>query len=135
MNHTPTAPQAHNLNDLRGHLMETLAALRDQKNPMEVDRARAIAQVGSVLVDTARVEVDYVKATKARTSQFMQPAAIVAQQVAHEVKAPKEQSSTDSDSAAPASTVTPAPRTMPRQGALQTAWRKILTDEERGVAR
>ena len=51
------------ITDMRQHLMETLAALRDRENPMDVDRARAVAQVASVLVDSAKVEVDYIKAT------------------------------------------------------------------------
>lgn len=61
------------INDLRNHLMETLASLRDRTNPMEPDRARAIAQVASVLVDTAKVEVDYLKATGSDRSDFLEP--------------------------------------------------------------
>ena len=61
------------INDLRNHLMETLAALRDRTNPMEPDRARAVAQVASVLVDTAKVEVDYLKATGSDRSDFLEP--------------------------------------------------------------
>jgi len=57
---------------LRQHLMDTLATLRDRENPMEPDRARAIAQVASVLVDTARVEVDYLKATHQDRSDFLE---------------------------------------------------------------
>ena len=59
------------INDLREHLMETLSSLRDRKNPMEPDRARAIAQVAGVLVDTARVEVDYLKVTGQDVSNFI----------------------------------------------------------------
>ena len=51
--------------------MATLADLRNRTNPMEPDRARAVAQVASVLVDTARVEVDYLKATGQDTSNFI----------------------------------------------------------------
>ncbi|HIE4430021.1 TPA: hypothetical protein ACXM9H_000992 [Burkholderia multivorans] len=51
------------ITDMREHLMQTLAALRDRENPMDVDRARAVAQVAGVLVDSAKVEVDYIKAT------------------------------------------------------------------------
>ncbi|KAA1013001.1 hypothetical protein FVF58_09425 [Paraburkholderia panacisoli] len=51
------------ITDMREHLMQTLAALRDRDNPMDVDRARAVAQVAGVLVDSAKVEVDYIKAT------------------------------------------------------------------------
>jgi hypothetical protein len=50
------------ITDMREHLMQTLAALRDRDNPMDVDRARAVAQVAGVLVDSAKVEVEYIKA-------------------------------------------------------------------------
>lgn len=63
------------INELRSHLMDTLAALRNRDNPMEPDRARAVAQVASVLVDTAKVEVDYIKATGADRSDFLEPEA------------------------------------------------------------
>ena len=59
------------INTLRQHLMDTLADLRNRHNPMEPDRARAVAQVASVLVDTAKVEVDYLKATGQDTSSFI----------------------------------------------------------------
>jgi hypothetical protein len=62
------------INDLREHLMATLASLRDRENPMEPDRARAVAQVAGVLVDTARAEIDYIKATGADRSDFLEPA-------------------------------------------------------------
>lgn len=64
-----TAPHITNLRD---HLLQTLASLRDRENPMEPDRARAVAQVASVLVDTAKVEVDYIKATGADRSDFLE---------------------------------------------------------------
>lgn len=60
------------ITELRQHLMSTLADLRDRGNPMEPDRARAIAQVASVLVDSAKVEVDYVKATGQDRSDFLE---------------------------------------------------------------
>lgn len=63
-----------NINDLRDHLMGTLAALRDRNNPMEPDRARAIAQVAGVLVDTAKAEIDYLRATGQGHSDFLQTA-------------------------------------------------------------
>lgn len=63
------------INTLREHLMSTLASLRDRENPMEPDRARAVAQVASVLVDTAKVEIDYLKATGSDRSDFLEPEA------------------------------------------------------------
>jgi len=60
------------ITQMREHLMETLASLRDRTNPMEPDRARAVAQVASVLVDTAKVEIDYIKAVGADRSDFLE---------------------------------------------------------------
>ena len=51
------------IEDLRNHLFETLEALKDKEHPMDLDRARAIAQVAKEITDSARVEVEYAKAT------------------------------------------------------------------------
>lgn len=69
-----TAPH---INQLREHLLATLADLRNRENPMEPDRARAVAQVASVLVDTAKVEVDYLKATGQDRAGFLEEPAQV----------------------------------------------------------
>lgn len=69
MSNTPHITQ------MREHLMATLASLRDRDNPMEPDRARAVAQVAGVLVDSAKVEIEYIKATGADRSDFLEPEA------------------------------------------------------------
>lgn len=51
------------IEDLRNHLFETLEALLDKDKPMELDRARAIADVASVMVESAKAEVMFLKAT------------------------------------------------------------------------
>jgi len=63
------------ITELRQQLLDTLKDLRNRENPMEPDRARAVAQVASVLVDTAKVEVDYIKATGSDRSDFIEPPA------------------------------------------------------------
>ena len=50
------------MTDLRDHLFATLEALQDEDKPMDIDRAKAIAEVGKVLVDSAKVEVLFIKA-------------------------------------------------------------------------
>ena len=50
------------MTDLRNHLFATLEALQDQDKPMDIERAKAIAEVGKVLVDSAKVEVLFIKA-------------------------------------------------------------------------
>ena len=53
------------ITDLRDHLFATLESLRDDEKPMEVDRAKAIADVARVIVDSAKVEVQMLEATGA----------------------------------------------------------------------
>lgn len=50
------------LSDLRDHLFETLEALKDSDKPMDLDRAKAISNVAQTIINSAKVEVDLVKA-------------------------------------------------------------------------
>lgn len=54
------------MTDLHNHLFATLEALQDPDKPMDIDRAKTVADVAKVLVDAARVEVEMVKATGGR---------------------------------------------------------------------
>jgi len=51
------------IEDLRNHLFETLEALKDKDEPMELDRAKAVADVAQVIINSAKVEVEFAKAT------------------------------------------------------------------------
>jgi len=62
---------SNNITTVRQHLLDTLADLRNRENPMDVDRARAVADVARVLVDSAKVEVDYIKATAGNNTPFL----------------------------------------------------------------
>jgi hypothetical protein len=53
------------ITDLRDHLFATLESLRDDERPMEVDRAKAIADVARVIVESAKVEVHMLELTGA----------------------------------------------------------------------
>jgi len=60
------------IEDLRDHLFQTLEALRDKDNPMELARAREVANVAKVIVASAKVEVDFLRATGAtRSTDFL----------------------------------------------------------------
>lgn len=61
------------IDDLRNHLFETLEALKDPDKPMELARARAVADVAKVLVESAKVEVDFLKVTGALKSTNFLP--------------------------------------------------------------
>ena len=57
---------------LRSHLFNTLTALQDKENPMDIDRAKAICQVGDVIVDTAKTEIDFMRVNGSIETQFFQ---------------------------------------------------------------
>jgi len=59
------------MDDLRNHLFETLEALKDKEHPMEIERARAVAQVADVIVETAKVEVRMLEVTGGKGSGFI----------------------------------------------------------------
>ena len=49
------------LTDLRNHLFATLEALQDTEKPMDVDRAKAVAEVAKVVLDSAKLEMQFHK--------------------------------------------------------------------------
>lgn len=60
------------IDDLRDMLFATLQAVRD--GTMDLDKARAVNEIGKTLVDTARVEVDYLKSSGGGESAFISSA-------------------------------------------------------------
>lgn len=61
------------IEDLRNHLFATLESLRDEAEPMDIERAKAIADVARVIVDSAKVEVAFIDATGEAGSGFIKP--------------------------------------------------------------
>lgn len=50
------------LQDLRDHLFATIEALQDEDAPMDTQRAKAIAEIAAVVINTAKLEIDYAEA-------------------------------------------------------------------------
>lgn len=64
------------LSDLRDHLFETIEKLKD--GDLDVTKARTIADVAQVIINSAKVEVDFLKATDGRVgSGFMEAGELV----------------------------------------------------------
>jgi hypothetical protein len=63
------------MSDLRDHLFETLQALKDEK--MDLDRAKAVGNIAQTIINSAKVEVDYLKTVgpTGSPSQFFPAAA------------------------------------------------------------
>lgn len=59
------------VDDLRDHLFDTLASLRDEKNPLDIERAKAIADVAQTIINSAKVEVEYLRVTEGGGSGFL----------------------------------------------------------------
>lgn len=66
------AHKSPHIDAVRQSLLDTLADLRNKEAPMDIERAKAVAQVASVLVDTAKVENEYLKITNQDRSNFLE---------------------------------------------------------------
>lgn len=58
--------------DLRNHLFATIEGLLDKDEPLDIDRAKAVAQVGSVMVEMTKVEVKAIELLNSNGSKFLQ---------------------------------------------------------------
>lgn len=63
------------INDLRDHLFETIEMLKEGDKKMPIEKAETIAKVAQVIVNSAKIECDYLKATgKLKTeNSFLSP--------------------------------------------------------------
>jgi hypothetical protein len=61
----------HTIDDLRATLFETLQALKDKEQPMEIERALAMKEVAQVIVNSAKVEVEHMRISGGSGSGFI----------------------------------------------------------------
>ncbi len=60
---------SQDLTTLREHLFAALQGVKD--GTLDLEKARSINEIGKTLVDTAKVEVDYLRATGGGESTFI----------------------------------------------------------------
>lgn len=61
------------LTDLRNHLFEVMEALKDEDKPMELARAKAISEVAQTIINSAKVEVEFLNVMNADSgSEFFE---------------------------------------------------------------
>lgn len=59
----------YTINNLRGDLAETLRKLRDGDPNMTIEKAKAISEIGQTMINSAKVEVEFIKTVgRGRTS-------------------------------------------------------------------
>jgi hypothetical protein len=57
--------------DLRNHLFETIESLKDPDHPMEVQRAKAIYETAQTIIETGKLELQFIDLVgKRESSQF-----------------------------------------------------------------
>ena len=61
------------ITNLRAALFETLQQVKN--GTMDLDKARAVNELGKTLIDSAKVEVEYLRATGGGESTFLDTAA------------------------------------------------------------
>lgn len=61
-----------NINDLREAMFDTLAALKDGK--ITVEQAKAASEIGQVIINSAKVEVDYLRVNNGGETPFLEAA-------------------------------------------------------------
>ena len=59
------------ISDLRETLFATLEAVKS--GALDLDKARAVNEIAKTIVDTAKVEVDFLKTTSGDESEFIAP--------------------------------------------------------------
>jgi hypothetical protein len=64
-----TMAERKTIDDLRDHLFATLEAVKT--GGFDLDRARAINELGKTIIDSAKVEVDYLRVTNGGESEFL----------------------------------------------------------------
>lgn len=62
----------HTIEDLRRRLFETIDGVK--AGTVSVDQAKTISELSQVIVNTAKVEVDYLRATDGGESEFISTA-------------------------------------------------------------
>lgn len=60
---------SNNINDLRAHLFDALKGLKD--GTMDVGRAKAMSEIAQTIVNSAKVELEFIEATGAKDSEFL----------------------------------------------------------------
>lgn len=61
---------ANNAEALYNTIFETISALKDKKDPMDLARAKAISGAVQTAVNLAKVEVDHMRATNGSGASF-----------------------------------------------------------------
>ena len=69
-----TVSSGKSIDDLRAHLFAAIEGVRD--GSLALDRAAQIRDLAQVVINSAKVEVDFIRATDGQQSAFLAPAVV-----------------------------------------------------------
>lgn len=61
------------IEDLRNHLFEVIEGLKDEENPMDIERARAVSDVAKAIIETAKAETRHLEVVGGRSASDFFP--------------------------------------------------------------
>lgn len=68
----PAAPEKSNdITELRSHLFDTLRDLRNKEHPIDIDRVKAVNSIAKTVIDSAKVEVNFLRVTGGEGTGFL----------------------------------------------------------------
>lgn len=59
------------IHSLRAHLFAEMAALREGKPGASVERAKAVSEIAQTIINTAKVELEFMRQTDRTTTEFI----------------------------------------------------------------
>lgn len=72
---------SNSINDLRTHLFDALRGLKN--GSVDVEKAKAMSEVAQVIINSAKVEVDYIKSSGSKGSGFLDGVSVPAPELPH----------------------------------------------------
>ena len=62
---------SNDINQLREIMFETLRSLKDNQQPLDVERAKAISNAAQVIINSVKVEIDYLRVSGGTGTHFI----------------------------------------------------------------
>jgi hypothetical protein len=59
------------INTLRAHLFSEISALREGQKGATVERAKAVSEIAQTIINTAKVELEFMRQTERKTTDFI----------------------------------------------------------------
>lgn len=59
------------IEDLRNHLFAAIEGIMDDERPLEIEKAKAVADIAQVIINSAKVEIDFMNKIGGKGTNFI----------------------------------------------------------------